>query len=250
MELGSTLYGLMERFIMDDGYGFEGVFRELNRQGIRKFELMGAQMFQNYPNPAKSEIEACLAAAEKYRTEPYVYAGCVDRGKRPDRDMTDDEMMNEVVFDLMTAHKLGCKYLRENGIPFHLYPRAAAMAGFYEVKVCCELKTMVGENSDDAKAFIKMADELKTPWLGLAPQFGCFMRGEGQSQLADTEMLGKLLPYTAYFYGSTGSDDKDSSGKTEAFRQIADFIIQSGWRGTVMAEYRDLSSMETILREE
>lgn len=246
MEPAGTLYGFIKKFIMDDNYGFEGMFRELNAHKIRKFEIMGAQMFRNYPNPAEDEIKEFMEASKKYQMEPFVYAGCVDRAKRPDRDMTDDEIMNEIVFDLMTAHKVGCKYLRGNGIPFHLYPRVAAMAGFYGIKVCRVIKSTDIECGNEVQEFIKMTDNLKTSWLGLAPELECFIRMDGSGCLADTEKLKEFLPYTAYFYGNLDFGEKERAAKTEAVRQIVEIIQQSGREMTVMMEYGNLSLMEDM----
>lgn len=131
IDLGVSLYGFTQRFVDEDGYNFEEMFQDLNRLGIRKFELVGAQMFQNYPNPTDEEIQNVLTLAKKYDVEPFSYGGYVDFGKLPDHRMDDDEMMSEVTYDLMTAKKLGCKYIRGFGIPVHLYERVAQMAEFY-----------------------------------------------------------------------------------------------------------------------
>lgn len=112
IDLGVSLYGFTQRYIEEDGYNFREMFEDLNKLGIRKFELVGAQMFQNYPNPTDEEINEVMELAEQYDVEPFSYGGYVDFGKLPDHRMNDDEIMDQVTYDLMTAHKLGCKYIR------------------------------------------------------------------------------------------------------------------------------------------
>ena len=94
IDLGVSLYGFTQRYIEEDGYNFREMFEDLNKLGIRKFELVGAQMFQNYPNPTDEEINEVMELAEQYDVEPFSYGGYVDFGKLPDHRMNDDEIMD------------------------------------------------------------------------------------------------------------------------------------------------------------
>ena len=66
IDLGVSLYGFTQRFVEEDGYGFEEMFQDLNRLGIKKFEVVGAQMFSHYPNPTDEEINEVVRLAKKY----------------------------------------------------------------------------------------------------------------------------------------------------------------------------------------
>lgn len=211
IDLGVSLYGFTEQFINDDGYGFEEMFQELNRLGIRKFELVGAQMFQNYPTPSDEEIAEVLRLAEKYDVEPFSYGGYVDLGKRSDRDLNDDEMINEVVYDLMTAHKLGCKYIRGFGIPERLYPRVAQMAEFYQVQVCYEIHAPQRPSDPEVQELVRIFDELQSPWVGFVPDFGCYIERPNELHIQRFLDLG-------------------------AKKENLDFIIDNRWNGYTEAE--------------
>ena len=175
IDLGVSLYGFTQRYIEEDGYNFREMFEDLNKLGIRKFELVGAQMFQNYPNPTDEEINEVMELAEQYDVEPFSYGGYVDFGKLPDHRMNDDEIMDQVTYDLMTAHKLGCKYIRGFGIPNHLYERVAQMAEFYQVVVAYEIHAPQRPSDPDIQELITIFKKLQSPWVGFVPDFGCYI---------------------------------------------------------------------------
>lgn len=180
IDLGVSLYGFTERFIKEDNYSFEEMFQELNKLGITKFEVVGAQMFKQYPNPTDEEINEVVTLANKYNVEPFSYGGYVDFARRSDRLMTDDEIMNEVTYDLMTAKKLGCKYIRGFAIPARLYTRVAQMAGFYQIKVCYEIHAPATPTSPEVLEMMELFEELQSPWIGFVPDFGIFIERPNQ----------------------------------------------------------------------
>ncbi|MBO5999520.1 MAG: hypothetical protein J6P87_07510, partial [Lachnospiraceae bacterium] len=110
-----------------------------------------------------------------YDVEPYSYGGYCDFGKRPDRDLDDNERVGEVVRDLMTAHKLGCKMIRGFGIPGHLYPRVAQMAAFYQIPVCYEIHAPQKPSDPEVQELKKIFEEINSPWVGFVQDFGCFI---------------------------------------------------------------------------
>lgn len=85
----------------------------MNRLGLQKVEIVGAQMFQSYPIPSETEIDEVLSLAEKYDIEPFSYGSYVDFAKHYDYEMDAEERMRQIRFDLDTARRLGCKYMRE-----------------------------------------------------------------------------------------------------------------------------------------
>lgn len=216
IDLGVSLYGFTERFILEDDYGFEEMFRDLNRLGIRKFELVGAQMFQHYPTPSDEEIEEVLTLAEKYDVQPFSYGGYVDFAKRPDRELNDEEIINEVVCDLMTAHKLGCEYIRGFGIPERLYREVAQMAEFYQVKVCYEIHAPQRPSDPEVVELANIFDELDSPWVGFVPDFGCYIERPNEQHIDRFLGLG-------------------------AKRELLDFIIENRWNG-----YTEETMNETV----
>jgi hypothetical protein len=151
------------------------MFRELNRLGIRKFEIVGSQVFDQYPLPKRAEIDNVLSLAGEYGVEPFSYGGYVDIGKFSDHDMTDQEIINEVSYDLLTAHRLGCKYLRGGSVPDHLIPQVAMLAELYDIKVAFEVHAPSKPSDPDIQATLQAIKDCGTSHVGFVPDFGCFI---------------------------------------------------------------------------
>lgn len=175
IEFGVSLYGFTEKWCSEEGYNFEEMFKELNKLGIKKFEIVGCQMFNNYPLPTDEEINNLLSLCKKYDVEPFSYGGYVDMGKYSDHDMNDGEMIGEVSFDLLTANKLGCKYLRGFGIPAHLVKQVAQFAEFYNVKVAFEIHAPHTPSDPVIQEYLKQIKESRSSYVGFVPDFGCYI---------------------------------------------------------------------------
>ncbi|MCU7549772.1 sugar phosphate isomerase/epimerase [Chitinophagaceae bacterium LB-8] len=175
IDFGVSLYGFTQQWCENKDYGFDDMFKELNRLGIKKFEIVGSQMFNNYPNPTEEEINHLLALCKKYDVEPFSYGGGIDAGKYSDHDMTDQEIIAEVTFELMTAYKLGCKYIRGFGIPTHLVKEVARFAEFYNIKIAIEVHAPSRPSDPKVQELIQQIKESGSSFIGLVPDFGCFV---------------------------------------------------------------------------
>lgn len=190
IELGVSLYGFTEQWCDSDGYGFADMFQELNRLGIQKFEIVGSQMFNSYPLVSDAEISDLLALCQKYNVVPFSYAGQVDGGKFSDHDMGDEEIISEATFDLMTAYKLGCKYMRGYGIPNHLAPMMAQMGGYYDVKIGFEIHAPSRPSDANIQELVGIIRNTGSPYIGLVPDFGCFIEKPNPLTLRRYEEMG------------------------------------------------------------
>jgi sugar phosphate isomerase/epimerase len=116
-----------------------------------------------------------LSLSKKYDVEPFSYGGYVDVGKYSDHDMSDQEIISEITFDLMTAHRLGCKYIRGFGIPDHLVKDAARFAEFYNVKIAFEVHVLSRPSDPEIQEFLRQIKELGSSHAGFVPDFGCYI---------------------------------------------------------------------------
>lgn len=250
IDLGVSLYGFTERFVKEDGYGFEEMFQALNRLGVRKFELVGAQMFQNYPTPSDAEIDEVLNLAAKYDVEPFSYGGYVDFAKRPDRDLTDDEIITEVTYDLMTAHKLGCKYIRGFGIPERLYEAVAHMAEFYQVCVAYEIHAPQTPSDPEVQGLLQTFDRLGSDWVGFVPDYGCYIEKPNALHIqrfldlgAKPELLDFIIKnrHNGYTAGSMEKKVMEMGGG------LPEKMAISEWFGYLSFAPADLKGFKTVL---
>lgn len=250
IDLGVSLYGFTQRFVEEDGYGFEEMFQDLNRLGIKKFEVVGAQMFSHYPNPTDEEINEVVRLAKKYDVQPFSYGGYVDFAKLPDHDMDDDEMMNEVTFDLMTAHKLGCEYIRGFGIPVHLYERVAQMAEFYQVKVCYEIHAPERPSDPHIQELAALFEKLQSPWVGFVPDFGCYIERPNELHIQRFIGLGAKRENLQFIIDNrwNGYTEETMLKKMEEMGGgLAEKMAVSEWFGYMSFAPADIEGFKTIL---
>lgn len=206
IDFAISLYGFTERFIKEPDYGFEQMFQEVSALGVQKVELVGAQMFQNYPTPADAEIEEVLRLAKQYNIEIYSYGGYVDMGRITGHDMTEEEMMHEVIYDLMTAKRLGASLLRSSFLPMSMLPKVAMMAEVYGIKIGFEMHAPDQPSSDKIRGYVDALKALNTKMIGIIPDFGCFI--ERPNQISIDRFLQK-----------------------GAKKELLDYIIENRWNG-------------------
>ncbi|MCI2049578.1 MAG: sugar phosphate isomerase/epimerase [Lachnospiraceae bacterium] len=249
LDLGVSLYGFTQRFVERDDYGFEEMFRGLNALGIRKFELVGAQMFRSYPIPSDEEIAEVLELAAKYNVEPFSYGGYIDFAKRTDRDLTDEEMLREITYDLMTAHRLGCRYLREP-VPARLMPAAAAMAERYQVAIGYEIHAPQRPSDPDVQELLHVFEKLDSPWVGFVPDFGCYI--ERPNKLSVDRFLGlgakpENLQYIIDHRWDGSTEAEMTAKMAEMGGGEAEKMAVSEWFGYLSFAPADLDGFRTVL---
>lgn len=188
MQLGTieqaiSLYSFEQRLVDIPEYWLDDIFSELNALGITRFELIGSMMFDQYPRPKASEIQAILDAAQRYGVAPFSYGGYIDLGRITGHDATDADIMLDVTADLMTARDLGAEYLRSGAIPLHLLPASAAMAERYGVRIGIEVHAPSKPSDEKIQKMLAVMDELDSPYMGFIPDFGCFIERPAQPAL-------------------------------------------------------------------
>ena len=207
-------------------------------------------MFQNYPNPTDEEINEVMELAEQYDVEPFSYGGYVDFGKLPDHRMNDDEIMDQVTYDLMTAHKLGCKYIRGFGIPNHLYERVAQMAEFYQVVVAYEIHAPQRPSDPDIQELITIFKKLQSPWVGFVPDFGCYIEKPNELHIQRYMGLGAKRENLQYIIDNrwNGFTEEQMTQKIEEMGGgLAEQMAVSEWFGFLSFAPADIEGFKTVL---
>ncbi|MEU6536417.1 TIM barrel protein [Streptomyces sp. NPDC047000] len=183
IEQAVSLYGFEQRLVDLREYGVDDMFAELDELGVKKFELIGSMVFDQYPRPKASEIDAVVRAAERHGVTPFSYGGYIDLGRITGHDATDAEIMLDVTADLMTARDLGVRYLRAGAIPVHLLHQSAAMAERYGIRIGIEVHAPSKPSDANIQKLLATMDEIDSPYLGLVPDFGCFIERPAQPAL-------------------------------------------------------------------
>lgn len=183
IEQAVSLYGFEQRLVDLQDYGTADMFAELVELGVTKYELIGSMTFDQYPRPKAAEIQAVLDLNDKFGVSANSYGGYIDLGKITGRDATDADIMLDVTTDLMTARDLGARYLRAGAIPLHLLEASASMAERYGVRIGIEIHAPHRPSDDSVQAMLKVMDEIDSPYLGMVPDFGCFIERPAQPAL-------------------------------------------------------------------
>lgn len=228
IEQAISLYSFTQRLCERREYGVDDMFSELNSFGIEKFELIGSQVFEQYPRPGASEIDAVLAAAEAHGVTPFSYGGYIDWGRVTGREPDDSDVILDLTADLMTARDLGCGYLRSGELPPHLVPLAAGLAENYGVKVGIEVHAPHTPGDRPTQALLEEFERLDSPWVGFIPDFGCFIERPTEPALRRFIGIGATRENLEYIIANR------HSGKTSEQLE-AEVMARGGGLGERMA---------------
>ena len=173
MKLGATLFCYGTEYARYQ-YDFEECVKQAAVAGAQGYEIVATQMIPSYPNVSDDFIGLVERLKRKYGIGPVCYGSNNDRGMRPDRDLTDDEMLADVIIDLKAANKLGCKIMR---VQYMLSPEAferlAPYAELFDVKCGIEIHNPETPLSDNMKQYLEVIKRTGSKYLGFVPDFGC-----------------------------------------------------------------------------
>ena len=176
IKLGTTLYSFTNEQ-RDLGWTTEDCMREAASMGLQGVELVASQTFgTSYPWPSQQELNEVRALAEKYGLEICSYSGQADRGKASDRlDLSEDEMFVLGLNDIKNAYAIGAHAQRQqNNIYPNVLKRLAPYAEKYQVKVGIEMHQPMTPCEENSEVFIRVMDEIDSPYIGWCPDFGMF----------------------------------------------------------------------------
>lgn len=251
IEYGVSLYGFTENWINNPQYQLRDMFAELNKLGIEKFELVGSQVFNDYPMPKQAEIDEVLSLCEQYQVKPFSYGGYIDVGRFSDHDMTDGEILNEVTYELLTAHRLGCEMMRSGLIPLHLLAPAAAMAERYNVKMGFEIHAPSKPSDENIQALLAEIRKIDSPYLGLIPDFGCFITKPNPLMIERYHELGAKPELIDFIVANRHTGYKEETMTAEIKKRgggDAEFYAISEIFGFLsFAEHADIEGFKTLL---
>lgn len=173
-KIGATLFCYGTEYARFQ-YDFEECVKQVFLAGGSGYEIVGTQMLKGYPNVDDDFLGLIYDLKAKYGIGPVSYAANNDKGMRPDRNLTDDEMLADAIIDLKTANKLGCKVMRaQMMLSPEAFRRLAPYAEIYDVRVGIEIHNPETPLSDKMRKYLDVINETKSKYLGFIPDLGCF----------------------------------------------------------------------------
>lgn len=174
IKLGITLFSFTNEYCKGI-FTLEDCIRTSAEMGAEGYEIVATQMIPSYPYVSDKFLGEIKAMSACYGIEPICYGANMDRGMRADRNLTDDEMLFVAVNDIRSAHKMGCKTLREQYlIGPKVMARLAPYAEEYGVKVGIEIHNPETPSSPYMLEYLEMFEKTGSKFLGFVPDFGCF----------------------------------------------------------------------------
>lgn len=174
LKLGLSLFCFTKEYSTGK-YSFEDCVRVAAQNGATGYEIVGAQMLPEYPRVSDAFLGLVNSCKAKYGIGPVSYGANQDRGKLPERDLTDDELLALTLLDLKAAHRLGCKNMR---VQYMLSPaafeRLAPYAEMYDVKCGIEIHNPDTPTSPRILEYLEAIKRSGSGHLGFVLDFGCF----------------------------------------------------------------------------
>lgn len=174
LKLGLTLFCFTNEYNTGK-YSFEDCVRVAAQNGAAGYEIVGSQMLPDYPCVSDEFLGLVNSCRAKYGIGPVSYGANQDRGKLPERDLTDDEMLALTILDLKAAHRLGCKLMR---VQYMMSPaafeRLAPYAEMYDIRCGIEIHNPETPTSPKILEYVDAIKRSGSRHLGFVPDFGCF----------------------------------------------------------------------------
>lgn len=111
IKLGVSLYSFSTEYIQEK-LDLEGVLKKTHDMGYKGVEIVAAQMVPEYPYPSGEWLYMFRDLLKKYDLEPVCWSAYIDMGIRSDRDLSEDEIFQFTLNDLIYAKKAGFPIVR------------------------------------------------------------------------------------------------------------------------------------------
>ncbi len=174
IKLGVTTHSYVAEWV-DDKATLEDMVRHIADLGCDGMEIVATSMFPEYPYVSDAYAGEIRRYATDYGVKLVAISGNMDRGKRYDRNLTEDEMLAIVIRDLQNANKLECPVLKSQFlISPQVMQRAAKYAEYYGVKLTIEIHNPETPTSKIMTEYYDAFEETGSKYLGFVPDFGMF----------------------------------------------------------------------------
>ncbi len=174
--LGVTLYSFTNEWLARK-YDFGTLVAKVAELGLGPaVEVVGFQSFRTYPDVTDETADHFRNLMAKYNLMPSCLGANCDVGRRKDRLMTEEEILDYLKRQLVTAQKLGFPVMRiQTFVGPKVFERIAPLAEKAGVHVACELHSPLSVDHPDVMALRELFDRVKSAFIGFVPDFSSVM---------------------------------------------------------------------------
>lgn len=174
IKLGISLYSFSTEYIHEK-LDFEGVLKKARDMGYQGVEIVAAQMVPGYPYPTDEWLAQCKALLAKYALEPVCWSAYIDMGIRSDRDLTEEEIIQFTVNDLIYAKKAGFPLVRtQHAISPKIFKQMIPFCKELGVKLTIEMHHPHHPEVPVWKEYFDIMKNEGKGVLGFVPDFSIF----------------------------------------------------------------------------
>ncbi|MCI8893188.1 MAG: sugar phosphate isomerase/epimerase [Lachnospiraceae bacterium] len=174
IKLGISLYSFSTEYIHEK-LDLEGVVKKAADMGYKGVEIVAAQMVPEYPYPSDEWLRGFKGLLEKYDLEPVCWSAYIDMGIRSDRDLTEDEIIQYTVNDLIYAKKAGFPMVRtQHAISPEIFQRMIPFCKKLNMKLTIEMHHPHHPEVDVWKEYFAIMRGEGKGILGFVPDFSIF----------------------------------------------------------------------------
>jgi len=233
IDLGVSLYSFSIHFF-NRGFDLEQCIRKAHEMGFRGVEIVAAQMIENYPNPTDEWCEWLRGILKKYNMKPLSYSAYIDMGQHTGRDLTEPEIMQCTINDIMFASRLGFPIVRtQHAISPGVLEKMIPYAKKWKVWIGVELHAPHNCQVGVWKEYFELFNRVGSEYIGVVPDMGIFQ----EKPEAAVDDLDIMLPHSKYIHGKFFNIDSDEKESSIPYQKIMQKLGQFNFEGFIAAEY-------------
>lgn len=174
IKIGVSLYSLSTPFIHEQ-LDLEGCLKAVHEMGYKGVEIVAAQMVPGYPFPTDEWLYHFRGLLEQYELEPVCWSAYIDMGIRTDRDLTESEIIQYTVNDLIFAKKAGFHMVRtQHAISPAIYRKMIPFCKDLDMMLVIEMHWPHHPEVPVWKEFFEIMKGEGKGYTGFVPDFSIF----------------------------------------------------------------------------
>lgn len=252
MKRGVTLYCYQEEYYTRT-MTVEDCIAEASDIGAYGIEILAEAMVPDFPNPCDRWVDLWHGWMDRYHTKPICYDQFQETKLYKDRQLTDQEAVDNMLRDLRLAKRLGFKVMR--GIawtPLEHIKKALPYAEEYDVKIALEIHSPIPLMGDRTKQCLDMIAETNTKYFGFVPDFSLFAkrppRVERAHKIREGVLTEKVAAYLEKAYDAGVPFEKAAAEakkmgyheEDHGYGTYLDEVYNRGFFGTARNDPKDL----------
>ncbi len=174
IDVSVSLYSFSMKFF-DGSYDLEDCVRTASQLGFKGVEIVAAQMVENYPYPTEEWCARFRELLQKYRMQPVSYSAYIDMGQYTGRDLTEEEIIQCTLNDMMYANRLGFPIVRtQHAISPKILEKMIPYAKKWKVWLGVELHHPHNCRVDVWRQYFDLFERVGSDYIGVVPDMGIF----------------------------------------------------------------------------